>query len=262
MQRTTASPNDDSKTRQAADAGGEVATEAADHARQLGDSASQKANEVASHATAGAHDVARHARQQAGAVTGVAADQVGQLVEQARGELQRTARERTEQIGGLLGDVASQLRALAEGRPEDAGRTVDYVGQAVDATERLATRLRQGGPEGLVDDVTRFARRRPGLFLAGAAVAGFGVGRLLRAGKDSGSLQSLAAGPDQTSTGGVTGPGVPAAPPVGRPDPATADTGVIELRDPAVPPAAPVTEPIRGAADRLAADRAVAEGSR
>ena len=50
---------------------------------------------------------------------------------------------------------------------------------------RLASRMEQGGAQGVVDDVTRFARRRPGAFLAGAAGVGFVVGRLVRAGAAS-----------------------------------------------------------------------------
>jgi hypothetical protein len=42
--------------------------------------------------------------------------------------------------------------------------------------------MEQGGPQGVLDDVSRFARRRPGMFLAGAAGIGFVVGRLVRAG--------------------------------------------------------------------------------
>jgi hypothetical protein len=45
--------------------------------------------------------------------------------------------------------------------------------------------MEQGGAQGVVDDVTRFARRRPGVFLAGAAGMGFVVGRLVRAGAAS-----------------------------------------------------------------------------
>ena len=48
--------------------------------------------------------------------------------------------------------------------------------------EGLASRLEQRGPQGLMDDVTRFARRRPGVFLSGAVAAGFVVGRVVRAG--------------------------------------------------------------------------------
>ena len=46
----------------------------------------------------------------------------------------------------------------------------------------FANRLEMSGPQGLVDDVSSFARRRPGAFLLAAGVAGFAVGRIARAG--------------------------------------------------------------------------------
>jgi hypothetical protein len=43
----------------------------------------------------------------------------------------------------------------------------------------------QRGVEGVLDDVRSFARRRPGVFLLGAGIAGFAVGRLVRGAKDA-----------------------------------------------------------------------------
>ncbi len=45
-----------------------------------------------------------------------------------------------------------------------------------------ASEIEERGLEGLAAYVVDFARRRPGVFLAGAAVLGFGVGRLIRSG--------------------------------------------------------------------------------
>ncbi|WP_158754912.1 hypothetical protein [Streptomyces sp. NRRL F-2580] len=49
--------------------------------------------------------------------------------------------------------------------------------QIADSGDHVADRIEQRGPGGLVSDVKNFVRRRPGAFLAGAAVAGFLVGR-------------------------------------------------------------------------------------
>ena len=76
--------------------------------------------------------------------------------------------------------MSQQLVALADGRPESAGPLAGYLYDAEDQVRRLASRLEQGGPQGVIDDVTRFARRRPGLFLTGAMAAGFLVGRAMR----------------------------------------------------------------------------------
>jgi hypothetical protein len=44
----------------------------------------------------------------------------------------------------------------------------------------VAERLESGGLEGALSDLQGFARRRPGVFLLGAAAAGFAVARLVR----------------------------------------------------------------------------------
>jgi hypothetical protein len=49
-----------------------------------------------------------------------------------------------------------------------------------DKVEQLARRLEQRGFDGAVQDLTNFARRRPGVFLLSAAATGFVVGRLGR----------------------------------------------------------------------------------
>jgi hypothetical protein len=45
----------------------------------------------------------------------------------------------------------------------------------------LATRLREGSIEDLVDDTRALARRNPGLFIAGGIVAGFALARFAKA---------------------------------------------------------------------------------
>jgi hypothetical protein len=65
--------------------------------------------------------------------------------------------------------------------PDDnspAGQVVRRLGEG---GRRAADYLEDRGPEGLLDDVQEFARRKPGTFLLIAAAAGFAVGRLGRA---------------------------------------------------------------------------------
>jgi hypothetical protein len=57
-----------------------------------------------------------------------------------------------------------------------------YAEQAAEWLDTSASYIEDRGIEGLAADVVDFARRRPGVFLAGAAVVGFGVGRLVRSG--------------------------------------------------------------------------------
>ena len=62
------------------------------------------------------------------------------------------------------------------------GRSPDTSPMPVGKWPRSPSRLEDRGIEGVVDDVSRFARRRPGVFLLAAAGAGFVVGRFVRSG--------------------------------------------------------------------------------
>ena len=72
--------------------------------------------------------------------------------------------------------------ALAAGRPEQAGPLADYAEQAASWLDTCAAAIEERGLEGISADVVDLARRRPGVFLAGAVVAGLAVGRLIRSG--------------------------------------------------------------------------------
>ena len=166
----------------------------------LADRASTGAVEVASTATEGARQVAGELGSQAKAVMGEARQQFDGFITQARGEIREQAQQRNDQVATHLRTLSEQLTALAEGRPEGAGTLSGYVYDVEDQVRRLATRLEQRGPNGVMDDVTRFARRKPGVFLAGALGAGLLVGRAIRAGAFA---QSTSVTDGQRSSGAV-----------------------------------------------------------
>jgi hypothetical protein len=169
---------------------------------QLADRASTEASNVASTAADGVREVADEVRTQAKAVAGEARQHFDALITQARDEVSGQAQQRSDQAATRLRTLSKQLVALADGRPESAGPLAGYLYDAEDQVRRLASRLEQGGPQGVIDDVTRFARRRPGLFLAGAMAAGFLVGRAMRAGAASQRVREATSEP-----GGSTGYG-------------------------------------------------------
>ena len=87
---------------------------------------------------------------------------------------------------------------------EQSGMATDLVQQAGERTNAVASWLEQREPGHVVDEVTRFARQRPGAFLALAAGAGFLVGRLGRGLKAATTTatkrrQRLTAGPGNAS---------------------------------------------------------------
>ena len=153
--------------------------------------AGEEASNVVETASDGVREVADEVKTQATAVAGEARQQFDDLVGQAREEFRQQAEQRNEQAASKLHSLSEQLVALAEGRTESAGPLVGYLRDVDGQVRNLATRLEQRGPHGVVEDLSGFARRRPGVFLAGAVGIGFVIGRAVRAG--SAAQQSSAA---------------------------------------------------------------------
>jgi len=151
---------------------------ATDTAKAAVDKAPAIAREAADHTK----DVASEAAGQAKVVVGQAKDHVQELIGQARGEVASQVETRSKQAAVGLRSLSGQLGALRDGRPQEAGSLTSYLSEAEQRVGGWARRLEDGGAQGAMDDLTRFARRRPGLFLAGALSVGFVVGRVARSG--------------------------------------------------------------------------------
>jgi hypothetical protein len=136
-------------------------------------------------------------------VSGEVSSVAGRLVDDTKAQL----RDRAEtQFGHLANDLDllyQQTRALAQGRVDDAGPLVGYVQEGADQLRDLAERVHEGGFDGVVADIKRFARARPVLFLSASAVAGVAIGRLLR--NESAAVQARRA--QRPSPPGETGDG-------------------------------------------------------
>jgi hypothetical protein len=137
---------------------------------------------VARTASQDARELAGAVRTQAEQVTGELADQARDLLAETRSQLQEQADAQTTRMARALYQVGSQAVALSEGRPDQAGPLAEYAEQAAGWLDTCAAQIEERGLEGLASDVVDFARRRPGVFLAGAALLGVGVGRLIRSG--------------------------------------------------------------------------------
>jgi hypothetical protein len=180
-----------------APAGGDTSADQRSNVARMADTTGSELSNVASTAKESAKEVAGEATAQTKVVMSQARQQVGTLVDQTKGEVRQQAEGRSAQAAGGLRTLSEQVAALAEGRPESAGSLPRYLEDVQDQVRGLASRLEERGPQGVVDDMSSFARRRPGLFLAGAVGAGFVVGRLVRA--SSGQ-------PDSPSVDGETRP--------------------------------------------------------
>ena len=182
----------------AADEASDVASTAQDESRRVASRAAEEASDVASTAadegqqlvglaSEQASELGDTVREQTARVRGEVVDQGKTLAEEARSQAQSQAHAQSRRLADSLSRLGDEVRALAEGRPEEAETVRPYVANAADtvydAADRLytlASDIDQRGLGGVLDDLQAFARRRPGAFLLDAAVAGFGVGRAVR----------------------------------------------------------------------------------
>lgn len=193
------------KANAAREQGQQVGREAQDQARAVADTATQVAGQVADEVAGHAGDLARDAREQ--------------VTEQAR--------QQTSNLGDAIGHLGEQVHALAAGKPEQAGPVGDYVDRFAGQLDQTAGRVNELGFDGLVDEAQRYARRRPGAFLVGAAAAGFAVSRLARGAQQAqqhGAQASLTSSDGHTEASGsdaasARAPTVPPPPPARRPTP-------------------------------------------
>jgi len=125
-----------------------------------------------------AHDLSSSTAEHAAAVKNDAKDKAVSVAKDVRKELATQGDVQAKRVASALHDMGGQLQSMAEsGEP---GTVTDVTRQVADKSRQLASRLEDGGVEGVSDDLRRFARRQPGVFLAVAGVAGFVVTRLLR----------------------------------------------------------------------------------
>jgi ElaB/YqjD/DUF883 family membrane-anchored ribosome-binding protein len=103
----------------------------------------------------------------------------GQAGEKARG-LVTQGLERTSEA---LANVAKMVGDTADGIEERLGEDYgNYARRAADRIESVANAIAEKDPDELIEDTRSFVRDSPGIALAGAAVVGFVVARLLKTG--------------------------------------------------------------------------------
>ncbi|WP_141843997.1 hypothetical protein [Humibacillus xanthopallidus] len=158
------------------------------------------------------------------------------LLHQLRGEATDQASAQSDRAVQGLRALGDELRQMASSSGQK-GLATDLAGQAADRVQSFAGWLDHRQPGEVLDEVRDFARRRPGTFLAAAAVVGLVGGRLTR---------GIAAGSGASSSNGAAGNGTGYAPgsatSMGT-DPTRVDAGL----DPVVAAPSPST---RGPEDR------------
>lgn len=235
------------------------------------ETARQEAMEVKDTATEEAGHVVETAKSEAAAVAHEAKNQARDLYAQTTQELREQASHQQTRVAEGLRSVGGELRAMAD-NSEDGGIAADLVRQASTKVSAVAGWIGDRDPGSLLSEVKSYARRKPGVFIGVAALAGLAVGRLTRAmaegAREDHDAQGGSAGvsrsaPTQADVAGRPGGASPAAgtvprsgtvPPVG----ATPAAGVVP---PAVPPGgsdAPGTAPVTGMSGTAGAAGAMA----
>jgi hypothetical protein len=110
-----------------------------------------------------------------------------------------------------LGGIADVFRNAGNELRGENEAVARYVDMASDQLRRFAETIRQRGAADMMDDVTRFARRNPAMFIGGAFLVGIGIARFLKASADYGDdrpydnfsgVDPMTAGPGSPSYSG------------------------------------------------------------
>jgi hypothetical protein len=105
--------------------------------------------------------------------------QTRSLLDQTRSELRGQARNQQSALAAKVKAWASEIGAMAS-KSEESGPMTDLAYRASHRGDEIAHWLDTHEPGDLLEEVKRFARRRPVAFLALAAAAGVVAGRLTR----------------------------------------------------------------------------------
>jgi hypothetical protein len=92
-----------------------------------------------------------------------------------------------QRAGDLLGSVAHVLRESGDQIRGQQPQVASVADTAASQVERVAAHVRESRPRDIVDDVERFARQQPAVFLGGALLVGALAARLLKASPPAGN---------------------------------------------------------------------------
>jgi hypothetical protein len=85
-----------------------------------------------------------------------------------------------------LGGIADVFRNASNELRSENETLAQYVDMASDQLRRFAENIRQRGVADMMDDVNRFARRNPALFIGASFLVGVGLARFMKASAERG----------------------------------------------------------------------------
>ncbi|WP_299166912.1 hypothetical protein [uncultured Arthrobacter sp.] len=173
--------------------------------------AKDEAKDVGRQGADAAKGVAHTAGSEAKNVAHEAGTQAKNLVGEVGSNLKSQANTQQQRVTEGLRSLSDELRSMANN--SEGGTAQQLVQQVSDRTGSAASWLEGRDPGSLLDEVTGFARRRPGTFLLVAAGAGLLAGRLAR-GLQGGSETSGSPSTGSPAGSGTGGQHVATYPPV------------------------------------------------
>lgn len=184
--------------------------------------------------------VAKTATEQGKNVAGEAATQARHLASEAGDQVRQQAADQQQRAAHGLRALADEMTTMAD-RGGQSGMATELARQAGDRARQAASWLEARQPGDLIEELNRLGRRRPGMFLAGAALAGVLAGRLTRgiAAASSSDTTARDAEMPRVPTQSTSSAGLPLPDPGGY----ATDEGSV-IRDPAY--GDPLTDPTRG----------------
>jgi len=141
---------------------------------------------MASTTQANSQQAIDQAKQTASDLTDQAKQQAGQLADQAKEQVTTRLSSQKDRAADSLGSVANALRQTGQQlRDQDQVGITQYVDQAADQIERFSSYVQNRDLPEIMNEVERFARRQPTLFLGGAFVLGLLGARFLKSSSPS-----------------------------------------------------------------------------
>ncbi len=147
-------------------------------AARVAQETAQAGKQVAGTAVDQGKQVAGTAKVQARRVTSEAATQVRGLVGQAGDELRQQASAQQDRVAQGIRTLGEQLNNMAAGNMPEEGPALNIVRSVADRADAAASWLESRDPGSMLGEVKSFAARKPGTFIAIAALAGIVAGRL------------------------------------------------------------------------------------
>ena len=99
------------------------------------------------------------------------------LKEDGRQTLEQRKRSAADRVEGIAQAIERTGAQFSDNEPTLA----DLANRLSNTVGNIATRLREGSIDDLVEDARAFARRNPALYIAGGVVAGFALARFAKA---------------------------------------------------------------------------------